>query len=236
MPDEVASGLAQLLGGRRGHAPEIEVGEDFETLLDQLVAEPARNTKSVLVYGAGPGTFAAAVDAICDSESVSLTEVDCVDSEREHGCVKTRHPSLGSVLDENFDALIWHLPAPAGEGATKHRYMYYGDTRGRPVPFDPGRLGQTAWKKWLQHFVAVSSDLVRNDGVLVLYLPTGVRTRTGYHEALGLLEGLEAQLEAANFEVTHDVLVHETGFVSQPFVAKARCPWRLVVARQGGSS
>ena len=230
MPDAVAIWLAGILVEMDEAEPESEF--EMDPTWGPRSRAKAIPPKSVLVFGAGPGTLAAAVDAMTQPGSIQVTEVDCVPSERESSCVVARYPDLTSAIDATYDAVVWHLPSPAGEGAGKHRFMYYAENGTDAVPLDLGRLGVRSWKKWLRRFVDVSGALIGEEGRVIFLVPTGVRTARGYDEGSELVDDLEGWLREAGFRTERNLLVRETGSVAQPYISKNRCPWRLVVAHR----
>lgn len=236
MPDEVAVGLVQELHDRAAGdfaaIPEWGVGADtFDTVgLD----EEGESTLRILVIGAGPKTFAHAVDAADDpSVRMRVVEVDPIESERETLCVDARHPDLGEILveDHRFDVVVIHLPSPACSGAEQHRFIYYGNQ----IPgVDPGRLGRKKWRRWAMNTAQLLPVLLNPGGVAHLYLPNGIRGREDYEVDTTLTDGTKEALQGP-LEIIRDVEVVPTQTVAQPFVAHQRCPWRLISAeRKGG--
>lgn len=235
MPDELAVGLVQELArrfsSRSGDAWSSEMAIYEQMATDIGLDDDSRANVRVLVIGAGPCTFAHAVDAV-DHPLVTfrVVEVEPIPSERETLCVEARHEDLGPVLSDGdqYDAVVLHLPAPAGPGGERQRFAYYEPNLYGIPTVDLARLGLKKWSIWTMRLIQVLPLLVRQGGVVHIYSPCGVRTRRSYEEHPGLQAAVAEALGGIDLDVFRNVEVMPDASIKQSFVGQERCGWHLV--------
>jgi len=230
MPDEIAIGLVQELARRVTCNTTLDAVLDDQMFTDIGIGDDAKTKLSLLVIGAGPCTLGHAVDAVNDPlVKFQVVEVEPVPSERETLCVDARHEDLGAVLSSNdqYDTVVLHLPAPAGPGGERHRWVYYEPSLYGIPALDLARLGPKKWMVWAERMVQVLPLLVRQGGVVHVYSPCGVRTRRTYQGDDRLHAAVREAVRSIDLDVCRDIEVVPDGSVKQAFVANERCRWHL---------
>lgn len=255
MPDALAIALAQrILDRARG----CDIDDDVASF-DDTQPTPQR----VFVWGAGPSTVLRAINVVFgEAVPFIIHEADAVqmaarsteppakdrddevdpdepdpppEPQRVHRHDQWPFPPHG-LSQSAFDLVVVHAPAP-GEGvACQYRHIYGTQIEEARSEKDIGRLGPRKWMRDLETVVRSTPILLAEGGEAAFYLPLGVRLRDGYRDEPTLLDPLAAWLSESGLTVTHDLIVVEKDPRAQPFVARKRCPWRLILARKASEA
>lgn len=249
LPEEVALAIASLITGRTT-LDEDEVPHEFDEFglgsdVDLLDAADSNGWR-VLHLGAGPSTLAIAVDSLeahLPSAATRIVEVDAYPWERETRCAegpRMSWPSKPGPFDKTFDALVLTPPCPGVGVAAQLRGMYLND--GSRNELDPGRLGSNKWLQRIKEAFTAGHQTLRPNGLVVLYLPLGVRTSyeaAGKERKWGTTYVLDPKLDLfvgeLDLEVVRTLEVEEVAPRPQPYVGMRRPPYKLVIARKGAS-
>lgn len=250
LPEEVALAIASLITGRttldKADVPQecalFELGSEDVDLLEGADSNGWR----VLHLGAGPSTLAIAVDSLeahLPSAATRIVEVDAYPWERETRCAegpRMAWPSKPGPFDKTFDALVLTPPCPGVGVAAQLRGMYLND--GARTELDPGRLGPNKWTQRIKEAFTAGYQTLRPKGLVVLYLPLGVRTSyeaAGKERKWGTTYVLDPKLDLfvgeLDLEVVRTLEVEEVAPRSQPYVGRHRPPYKLVIAKKGVS-
>lgn len=118
--------------------------------------------------------------------------------------------------------------------------MYLND--GSRNELDPGRLGSNKWLQRIKEAFTAGHQTLRPNGLVVLYLPLGVRTSyeaAGKERKWGTTYVLDPKLDLfvgeLDLEVVRTLEVEEVAPRSQPYVGRRRPKYKLVIARKGAS-
>jgi hypothetical protein len=134
----------------------------------------------------------------------------------------------GGLVPCKFDAVVAVIPAPAVGGAAHQRSIYTGGL----LPFDPGSMGPERWSGFVGGALRAASDLVDDEGIIYMLVPTGVREGTGYTSRPELLHVVLELARKVGLKVLEKLRIVEVEPVKQPFVGCNRPErWSIRFAR-----